>query len=192
MRNEHGQNNRRLWLVALSALLVVEGCATRIDTVEIGNKTADTVFINGELYTVDEDNRWAEAIAVEGGTIAFVGSMGDIDSYIGDQTEVIDPDGKFALPSFVDSHLHPLSNSYAYLFQVALFDLGTTEEYLDQIREFAEKHPELEGIMGAGFDRSLYDATGPRKEWLDAIDSERPIGRSGSGLLCFPHSLPWG
>lgn len=30
--------------------------------------------------------------------------------------------------------------------------------------------------MGAGFERTLYDAVGPRKEWLDAIDSERPIG----------------
>ncbi len=141
-----------------------------------GEKVADTVLVKGQFYTVDEENRWAEAVAIEDGTIVYVGSMEGIKSYIGKKTEVIDLKGKFAMPSFVESHLHPLSNSYAYLFQAALFDLSTTEEYIKAIREFAEKHPDMEGIMGAGFERTLYDAVGPRKELLDAIDSERPIG----------------
>ncbi|RKZ83283.1 MAG: hypothetical protein DRR19_19365, partial [Candidatus Parabeggiatoa sp. nov. 1] len=141
-----------------------------------GEKVADTVLVKGQFYTVDEENRWAEAVAIEDGTIVYVGSMKGIKSYIGEKTEVVDLKGKFAMPSFVESHLHPLSNSYAYLFQAALFDLSTTEEYIKAIREFAEKHPDMEGIMGAGFERTLYDAVGPRKELLDAIDSERPIG----------------
>jgi len=139
-------------------------------------KASYTVLVNGEFYTVDNEESWAGAVAIEDGTIVYVGSMEGIDSYISENTEVIDLEGKFAMPSFVDSHLHPLSNSYAYLFQVALFDLNTTDEYLKAIKKFAEEHPDMKGIMGAGFDRTLFDGVGPRKEWLDAIDSERPIG----------------
>lgn len=147
-----------------------------LDAVPVQEKVADTVLVKGRFYTVDEENSWAEAIAIEDGTIVYVGSMKGINSYVGKKTEVIDLEGKFALPSFVDSHLHPLSNSYAYLFQAALFNLSSTDEYVKAIKAFAEKHPDMEGIMGAGFERSLYDAVGPRKELLDAIDSERPIG----------------
>jgi predicted amidohydrolase YtcJ len=53
--------------------------------------------------------------------------MEGIDSYIGEKTEVIDLQGKFAMPAFVESHLHPLSNAYAYNFQAALFGLNTPQ-----------------------------------------------------------------
>jgi len=151
----------------LIALTILPGfCAT----------ASDTVLVNGEFYTINNEENWAEAVAIEDGIIVYVGSMEGVDSYISENTEVIDLEGKFVMPSFVDSHLHPLSNSYAYLFRVALFDLNTTDEYLEAIGKFAKEHPDMKGIMGAGFDRTLFDAVGPRKEWLDAIDSERPIG----------------
>ena len=163
-------------------VIIIAGCSNTSpnQTNEIPNmkieKNSNTVLVNGRFYTLDKENSWAEAVAIEDGTIVYVGSMEGIDAYIGEKTEVIDLEGKFAMPSFVESHLHPLSNAYAFLFKAALFDLRTTEEYIVAIREFAEKHPDMKGIMGAGFDRTLYDAIGPRKEWLDAIDSERPIG----------------
>jgi len=139
-------------------------------------KAADTVFVNGQFYTVDEEKSWAEAVAIEDGTIVYVGSMEGIDAYIVQQTEVIDLEGKFAMPAFVDSHLHPLANAYAYNFQAALFDLNSHEEYIAAIGEYSENHPEMDGIIGAGFDFYLYDGVRPKKEWLDAIDSDRPIG----------------
>ena len=80
------------------------------------------------------------------------------------------------MPAFVDSHLHPLANAYAYNFQAALFDLNTHEEYIASIGEYAKNHPEMDGIIGAGFNFYLYDEIKPKKEWLDAIDSQRPIG----------------
>jgi predicted amidohydrolase YtcJ len=141
-------------------------------------EAVDTVLVNGKFYTVDEEKSWAEAVAIEDSTIVYVGSMEGIDPYIGKKTEVVDLKRKFAMPAFVDSHIHPMANAYACLYQAALFELKTTEEYIDKIREFSDANPDLKGIMGAGFERALYDSIGPRKEWkewLDEIDSERPI-----------------
>ena len=168
-------NNNFSWLILLSAILFLTGCATETNSVASSKKIADTVLTDGEIYTVDEKNSWVESIAVKDGEIIYAGSMEGVDSYIGKNSKVIDLDGKFAMLSFVDSHLHPLSNAYAYNFQAALIDFNTHEEYIAAIREFSEKNPDLDGFMGEGYDRYIYDELGPKKEWLDAIDSERPI-----------------
>jgi len=168
-------------LVTILLVIVVVGCSstqkttTNLDDLKL-EKNADTIIINAKFYTLNEKNTWAEAIAIKEGTIVYVGSTEGVNSYIDKKTEVIDLKGKFAMPSFVESHLHPLSNAYAYNFQAALMKLDNHDDYIKAIKKFAKEHPKMEGIMGAGFERTLYDKAGPKKEWLDAIDSERPIG----------------
>ncbi|MDM8530901.1 amidohydrolase [Anaerolineales bacterium HSG25] len=174
-----------LWLVLLPVIFIITGCAMGTNAVGSSEKavdTADTALVNGQFYIVDEENSWAEAVAIKDGIIVHVGSMEDVDSYIGENTEVIDLEGKFAMPSFVESHLHPLSTAYDRMFKVALHELSTPEEYVVAIKEFAEANPDKKGIMGAGFSRTLFDAVGPRKELLDAIDSTRPIGIVSSDI----------
>ena len=166
----------------LSAILSVAGCVTGKSTVGNAKKAAHTVLVNGHFYTVDEKNSQAEAVAIEDGTIVYVGSMKGIDSYIGEKTEIVDLEGKFAMPSFVESHLHPLSTACDRLFKAALHKESTTKEYIKAIRDFAKAHPDMKGIMGSGFSRTLFDAVGPRKELLDAIDSTRPIGIVSSDI----------
>jgi predicted amidohydrolase YtcJ len=136
---------------------------------------ADTVFTNAEVYTVDNNNPWAEAIAVKDGEIIYVGLMAGIDIYIGEHTKVIDLKGKMVMPAFVDSHLHPLSNSYAMLYQVALFNLTTLNEYSSAIKAFAKKNPGNEWVVGAGFDEWVFGNSGPTKEALDKIMPNRPV-----------------
>jgi len=121
------KNYKFLCLILLSTTLLMTGCDTASATVRTGEKSADTALVNGSFYTVDEENMWAEAVAIDDGTIVYVGSMEGIDPYIGQQTEVIDLKGKFAIPSFVDAHMHPLSNAYFYKFTAALFDCITHE-----------------------------------------------------------------
>ncbi len=168
-------NYRLLAMVLLSAIFIITGCGGGSGTSGSIERGADTVLVNGQFYTVDKEKSLAEAIAIKDGTIAYVGSMEGINPYRGEKTEVIDLEGKFAMPSFVDSHLHPLTNSYAALFQVALFDLQSSDEYLVAIKEFADKNPGDHWIVGAGFDSFAFDQQGPRKEVLDAILPNRAI-----------------
>ncbi len=136
---------------------------------------ADRVLMNGQIYTVDANLTWAQAVAIKDGEIQFVGSDADAIPYIDAHTEVVDLAGKFVMPAFVDSHMHPSSNAYAYLFTAALFDLHSHDDYINEITAFANANPTATGIRGSGYDRGLYDEIGPRKEWLDAIDSTRPM-----------------
>jgi predicted amidohydrolase YtcJ len=67
---------------------------------------ADLVFLNGQVITIDENNRIVEAVAVKENRIMAVGSSREVESLIGDHTETIDLGGKSLLPGFIDAHVH--------------------------------------------------------------------------------------
>ncbi len=139
---------------------------------------SNLVLKNAAVYTVDEDRSWAQAIAIANGKILFVGSDADIEKYIEANTQVIDLDGKMVLPTFVDSHMHPAQSAHVYQFGLSLFDvtgIDLIQAYLETIRDFVNKHPDEPWIVGGGYSRSAFDEVGPRKEWLDDIESSRPI-----------------
>jgi predicted amidohydrolase YtcJ len=160
--------NFRWWVILLAIL-------TTVGFTNGSNPKAETILINGKFYTVDENKKWAEAIAIKDGVIIYVGSAKGVNTYKNDTTKIIDLEGRFTLPAFIDSHLHPLSNSYAALFQVALFELDSSKKYLEAIKEFANNIPENLWVIGAGFDAFAFDQLGPRKEVLDRILLNRPI-----------------
>jgi len=110
---------------------------------------ADWVFRNGAVYTVDADRSWAEAVAVSGTRLTYVGDDEGVEAFIGPETELIDLDGKMVLPGFFDSHTHP---AYAPVDSVSfrLYGLGSLEDCVEAVRVFASTNPEREAIRGAG------------------------------------------
>jgi len=67
----------------------------------------DIVLRNGEVYTMEESMPWASAVVINGNKItAVLENDSDADAYIGANTRVIDLNGKFVLPGFIDSHVH--------------------------------------------------------------------------------------
>ena len=69
---------------------------------------ADKIYINGEIYTVNEKQEWAQAIAITGNKITYVGDNGGARALCGDATEIHDLKGKMMLPGFIDGHCHPV------------------------------------------------------------------------------------
>ena len=139
---------------------------------------ADVVLENGAVYTVDRQRSWAQALAISRGRVIYVGNNDDVKSFISQGTNVIDLGGKMLLPAFFDSHMHPAESAHLYNYQLNLFDvtgLDLKQAYLDATRQFAHKHTDSLWITGGGYSRSVFDETGPRKEWLDEIVFDRPV-----------------
>ena len=67
---------------------------------------ADLVVRNARVYTVDRAVPWAEAVAVSGGRITWVGADADAGDHVAAGTEVIDTQGRLVLPGFIDCHNH--------------------------------------------------------------------------------------
>ncbi len=119
-------------LALASLVLVFAGCSRPADPPDV----ADTIFINGGIYTVDAKRSWAQAAAVRDGRIVAVGSNEEILPLKGDATQVIDLTGRMALPGFHDSHVHVASSGLEEM-QCPLNDLKTVEEILDAVRTCA-------------------------------------------------------
>ncbi len=71
---------------------------------------ADIVYVGGDVVTMDASLGTAEALAVKDDLIVAVGSRADIEALLGDDTTVIDLDGRAIAPGFVDPHTHILSD----------------------------------------------------------------------------------
>ena len=69
---------------------------------------ADYVLTNGKIYTVNEKQPWATAVAIQGTDIVYVGEEKGARKFIGEDTIVTDLRGKMMLPGFIDTHSHTM------------------------------------------------------------------------------------
>jgi predicted amidohydrolase YtcJ len=137
-------------------------------------KQAEMVLKNGVVYTVDSHRSQAEAVAVSGKDIIFVGSDAGASAHIGPDTELIDLKGKMVLPGFIDSHAHA-STAFDERKTLNLHGLKSLTDYQAALRKFAARRPELEVIYGSGWDNSVFPPSGPSKVDLDGVVSDRPV-----------------
>ncbi|TGD71703.1 amidohydrolase [Mangrovimicrobium sediminis] len=134
----------------------------------------DTVFINARAYTMDPQQPWAQAVAVEDGRISYVGdnagatALGDAD------TRLVNLDGKMLLPGFIDTHIHPLSGG-AYAQTLSLVTSGTVDEWVAAIAEYAKDNPGDGLIFGYGFLATTFGPAGPTRQMIDAVVADRPV-----------------
>ena len=76
----------------------------------VSEKTADAIYVGGDIVTVDDAKPAAEALAVKDGKILAVGARAEIETaHKGAATKVVDLAGKTLLPSFIDAHGHYIS-----------------------------------------------------------------------------------
>ena len=136
---------------------------------------ADTVLKNGSVYTVNEKQKWAEAVAVKDSGIVFVGDNEAAENYIGTATRVIDLQQKMVLPGFIDSHAHPIMGEVNILFDVNLYDGESLQEYLEAVGNYIKTNPDAEFITGYGWSNTVFSNRGPLASDLDAVSTDIPI-----------------
>jgi predicted amidohydrolase YtcJ len=113
-------------------------------------KTADQIYFNGNVYTVDDSNPKSEAVAVKDGLILAVGTTEEIQAYAGKETEVIDLQGKTLTPGFIESHAHLMGIGYNKL-DIDLMYVQTYDELIEKVAEAASKAEPGEWITGRGW-----------------------------------------
>ena len=122
---------------------------------------------NAKVWTVDQDQPTAQAVAILGDRIVAVGSNADIEVWHGGHTRVIDAAGKLLLPGFNDAHVHFVSGGLA-LDSLQLNDAGSAEEFARRIGERAKSTPKGEWISGGDWDETKWTpAALPTKELID-------------------------
>lgn len=155
-------------------LLALAACAGHEPSHPAHHEPADLVFHKGTVLTIDAQHPRADAVAVAGGRIVYVGSEPGLEEWIGPKTEMVDLAGGTLLPGFQDSHIHLVSGGVR-LDDCQLGSFSTPEEILAEIRRFAAAHPERPWILGGGWQLPAFPQANPHKSLLDAIVPDRPV-----------------
>jgi predicted amidohydrolase YtcJ len=136
---------------------------------------ADVILVNARIYTVNPQQAWADAIAVQGDKILAVGERAKIETYRGKTTKVIDAQGRLVLPGFTDCHIHFMDGSLG-LTRVDLNGAGTVGEIQKRVKAYADSHPQEPWIQGMGWTYPTFKPSGlPDKKILDDVVADRPI-----------------
>jgi len=119
---------------------------------------ADLILRNGRIVTMDKDIPEADALAVQGDRIVAVGSYNKIKAYKGEETQVIDLEGKLAIPGFIDSHGHLTGLGEAKMI-LNLAKAKNWDEIVTLVEEAAKKAKPGEWILGRGWHQEKWDRT---------------------------------
>ena len=142
---------------------------------------ADLVLRGGTIATVDADNTMAEALAIDDGWIVAVGSNEEVDAHIGPETVVVELDGRFAAPGFIEGHGHYMSlgNSKTIL------DLGGAANWdaiVEMVAEAVAAAEPGQWIHGRGWHQEKWDRPpdpavegNPTHASLSAASPQNPV-----------------
>jgi predicted amidohydrolase YtcJ len=141
-----------------------------------GNKKtiADKIFFNARIYTGNEAQPFAEAMALRDNKIIAVGTSEEIKKLAGASTDTFNLQGKLVTPGFNDAHIHFLRGS----LEMQTADLNrckTPKDAADTVLAFAQRNAEADWITGSGWQYTIFPDSKPTKEILDAIIPDRPV-----------------
>ena len=138
---------------------------------------AKTVFYNGSVVTMDENQTVASAVVVDGNRITFVGSDQQALSHASTESVTIDLAGRSLIPGFIDSHLHTaVLGANTVAIDCRSPGISSIEEIKKRIAEVAKDTPKGQWIRGWGYDHSkLLEKRHPNRWDLDEAAPDHPV-----------------
>ncbi len=137
---------------------------------------ADFIFLNAVVHTADTRQPSAQAVAVRGNRILYVGDNGGAIHHHAPDTRVINCRGRTLMPGFIDSHFHLLHGS----LQLDMLDLGNAHDIpaiLEAVRAHAADQPDRDWIQGVQVQYTAlsHQAQQLDRHLLDSAVADRPV-----------------
>lgn len=143
-------------------------------------EAADLILHNGHVFTQNPELPWASAVACKGEEIMAVGNFDDMDGIIGNDTQIIDLDGKYVFPGFIDIHRSPVLKTFEGRY-ADLSECSCPEDVAEAIRDWADENPDNEIIFGYGYRDDLKPEDREEDEFsassrlLDEVCPDKPV-----------------
>jgi predicted amidohydrolase YtcJ len=133
------------------------------------------LIVTGKIWTGNEQQPVAEAMAIQGDSIVAVGVVSEIEKWKGDETKLISAaEGQLIVPGFIDTHTHFVDGGFR-LSSVQLRDAKTPKEFITRIAAYAKKLPAGTWITGGDWDHENWGGELPQKEWIDSVTQNNPV-----------------
>lgn len=130
---------------------------------------ADTVLVNGRIYTVDSSRSWVEAVAIRDGKIAGLGSSREVLAMASSDANVVDLGGRMAMPGIVDVHNHVLMGGATELFEIRFPGSLGLDEIVERVSKAAADTEPGRWVIGSQWGADLFKVLNTSKA-LAALD----------------------
>jgi predicted amidohydrolase YtcJ len=159
-------------LSALLSLLLL-GLAPTAENAQ--KSPADLVFINGNIYTANEKQPRAEAVAVKGDRIVFVGSNAAAKNYEGPTTRIVDLHGATVLPGMTDAHHHLEGVGFREM-TLNLEGITNLQDFLAKVKTRVDQAKPGEWVTGRGWIETFWTPPVFPTRWdLDKVAPNNPV-----------------
>ena len=153
-------------LFGVFALLILSACGPEAPV-------ATLAVTDSRIWTGDDAQPWAEAMAIDGDRILAIGSNADIAAYVGDATEMIEG-AAMVVPGFIDTHVHFLDGGEA-LESVQLRDVTSREQFRQRFSDYVATIEPGEWILGGAWDHENWGGELPTRDWIDDVTPDNPV-----------------
>ncbi len=138
-------------------------------------ETADAIFVNGNIYTVNDRSPRAQAVAVRGGKIIYVGADSGAMRFKGGSTRVVNLKGNTVLPGLADSHYH-LAGVGEREITLNLEGTSSLQEFLKRVKERVDQTKPGQWVTGRGWIETFWKPQVFPTRWdLDKISPDKPV-----------------
>ena len=136
---------------------------------------ADLILLNGSVYTVNAKQPRAQAIAVRGDRIVFVGSNAGAKTFQGAKTKVVDLHGATVVPGMTDAHYHFIGVGQREM-NLNLEGITTLEDFLAKVKARVDQAKPGEWVTGRGWIETFWKPPVFPTRWdLDKIAPNNPV-----------------
>src|SRR5436190_2632669 len=137
--------------------------------------SADLILLNGNIYTVNQKMPHAEAVAVKGDRIVFVGTNAAVKPYQGPNTRVVDLHGATVVPGMTDAHYHFLGVGQREM-NLNLEGITNLEDFLAKVKTRVDQAKPGEWVTGRGWIETFWKPPVFPTRWdLDKVAPDNPV-----------------
>lgn len=138
-------------------------------------KPADLVLTGATIYTVNENQPTASAVATLGNKIIYVGDDIGAKRYSCGIANVINMAGNVIFPGFIDSHGHLMRVGFREK-TLNLQGINSLADMLETVKSYADANPNNAWVTGSGWIEKVWpEGRFPNRQDLDAIIPDRPV-----------------
>ncbi|WP_211443291.1 amidohydrolase [Collimonas humicola] len=138
---------------------------------------ADMILLNGRFHTVDQSQPLATAVAIQDGRFLAVGDAEDVMRHRGQDTQVIDLQGRTAIPGLNDSHMHLIRGGLNYNLELRWEGVPSLADALRMLKEQALRtpHPQWVRVVGGWTEFQFAEKRMPTLEEINAAAPDTPV-----------------
>lgn len=136
--------------IFLLALFLISACQQSHQNKAGASDEADLIIMNAKVAVMDENNTFAQAIAVKDGKVLATGTSEEISKLAGEETQVLDAGGRSLIPGLNDSHLHLTRGGRFFNAELRWDGVKSLKTALQMLKEQAERTPEGQWVRVIG------------------------------------------